>query len=89
MCSASWFSSTSTTPCRAEVLHGLDELRAASWQVGVATNGAASIQRAKLRATGIAGRVNGFFVSDEADACKPHAHHFAAAAARYGTVLVS
>ncbi|MFG2584496.1 HAD family hydrolase [Streptomyces malaysiensis] len=33
--------------CRPEVLVGLDELRAAGWRVGVATNGAVNIQGAK------------------------------------------
>ncbi|KUM86539.1 MULTISPECIES: HAD family hydrolase [Streptomyces] len=73
--------------CQAGVLDGLEELRAAGWRVGVATNGAADIQRAKLRATGISERVDGVFVSEEADARKPHTQHFALAAARCGTVL--
>ncbi|MDQ0951486.1 HAD superfamily hydrolase (TIGR01549 family) [Streptomyces phaeochromogenes] len=73
--------------CSAEVLDGLDELRAAGWRVGVATNGAVDIQRAKLRATGIAERVDGVFVSEEAGARKPQTRHFALAAARCGTVL--
>lgn len=71
--------------CPAEVLDGLDELRADGWRVGVATNGAVDIQRAKLRATGIAERVDGVFVSEEADARKPQTRHFALAAARCGT----
>ncbi|MGW0841429.1 HAD family hydrolase [Streptomyces sp. NPDC002787] len=73
--------------CPTEVLDGFDELRAAGWRVGVATNGAADIQRAKLRATGISERVDGVFVSEEADARKPQTRHFALAAARCGTVL--
>ncbi|MEU0208372.1 HAD family hydrolase [Streptomyces canus] len=73
--------------CPTEVLDGLDELRAAGWRVGVATNGAVDIQRAKLRAAGIAERVDGVFVSGEADARKPQTRHFALAAARCGTVL--
>ncbi|MCD9875359.1 HAD family hydrolase [Streptomyces guryensis] len=73
--------------CQAGVLNGLEELRAAGWRVGVATNGAADIQRAKLRATGISERVDGVFVSEEADARKPQTRHFALAAARCGTVL--
>ncbi|WNM29218.1 HAD-IA family hydrolase [Streptomyces sp. Li-HN-5-11] len=73
--------------CEAAVLEGLDELRAAGWRVGVATNGAVDIQRAKLRATGISQRVDGVFVSEEADVRKPHTRHFALAAARCGTVL--
>ncbi|MFJ2572863.1 HAD family hydrolase [Streptomyces halstedii] len=73
--------------CQARVLDGLEELRAVGWRVGVATNGAADIQRAKLRATGISECVDGVFVSEEADARKPHTRHFALAAARCGTVL--
>ncbi|MEU6546455.1 HAD-IA family hydrolase [Streptomyces sp. NPDC046859] len=73
--------------CPAEVLDGLDELRAAGWRVGVATNGAIDVQRAKLRATGISERVDGVFVSEEADARKPQPRHFALAAARCGSVL--
>ncbi|WP_030324182.1 HAD family hydrolase [Streptomyces sp. NRRL B-3229] len=73
--------------CPTEVLDGLDELRAAGWRVGVATNGAVDIQRAKLRAAGIAERVDGVFVSGEADARKPQTRHFALAAARCGTEL--
>ncbi|WP_055699778.1 HAD family hydrolase [Streptomyces silaceus] len=73
--------------CPTEVLDGLDELRASGWRVGVATNGAADIQRAKLQATGISEHVDGLFVSEEADARKPHTRHFALAAARCGTVL--
>ncbi|MGA6175122.1 HAD family hydrolase [Streptomyces sp. NPDC012600] len=73
--------------CQAGVLDGLEELRAAGWRVGVATNGATDIQRAKLRVTGISERVDGVFVSEEADARKPQTRHFALAAARCGTVL--
>lgn len=73
--------------CPAEVLDGLNELRAADWRVGVATNGAVDIQGAKLRATGIYERVDGVFVSEEADARKPQTRHFALAAARCGAVL--
>jgi putative hydrolase of the HAD superfamily len=73
--------------CPRDVLARLDELRAAGWRVGVATNGAADIQWAKLRATGIADRVDGAFVSGEADARKPDVRHFALAAARCGAAL--
>ncbi|MBO4254782.1 HAD-IA family hydrolase [Streptomyces griseorubiginosus] len=73
--------------CPAEVLDGLVELRAAGWRVGVATNGAVDIQHAKLRATGISKRVDGVFVSEEAEARKPLTRHFALAAARCGTGL--
>jgi HAD superfamily hydrolase (TIGR01549 family) len=73
--------------CPAEVLDGLDELRAAGRRVGVATNGATDIQRAKLGATGISERVDGVFVSEEADVRKPQTRHFALAASRCGAVM--
>lgn len=73
--------------CPGEILDGLDELRAVGWRVGIATNGATGIQRAKLQATGIAARVDGVFVSEEGDARKPQIQHFALAAGRCGTVL--
>ncbi|MEU0896993.1 HAD family hydrolase [Streptomyces massasporeus] len=73
--------------CPAAVLDGLNELRAVGWRVGVATNGAVDIQRAKLRATGISERVDGVFVSEEAGSRKPQTRHFALAAARCGAVL--
>lgn len=73
--------------CPAEVLGGLDELRAVGWRVGVATNGATDIQWAKLRATSIADHVDGVFISEEAGARKPDVRHFAMAAARCGAVL--
>jgi putative hydrolase of the HAD superfamily len=73
--------------CPGEVLGGLDELRAAGWRVGVATNGAVDIQWAKLRATGIAGHLDGAFVSEEGDARKPDVRHFELAAARCGAAL--
>ncbi|WP_406722883.1 HAD-IA family hydrolase [Streptomyces althioticus] len=73
--------------CPDEILDGLDELRGAGWRVGVATNGAVDIQRAKLTATGIAERVDGVFVSEEAGARKPQRRHFALAAGRCGAVL--
>ncbi|MEU9875226.1 HAD family hydrolase [Streptomyces phaeochromogenes] len=73
--------------CPAEVLDGLDELRAVGFRLGVATNGAVDMQRAKLQATGIAERVDGAFVSEEANASKPQPRHFALAAAHCGIAL--
>ncbi|MFF8947130.1 HAD family hydrolase [Streptomyces sp. NPDC014864] len=73
--------------CPAEILNGLDELRAAGWRVGIATNGAADIQHAKLQATGIYRRVDGVFISEEGGARKPQTRHFALAAARCGAAL--
>jgi putative hydrolase of the HAD superfamily len=73
--------------CPGEVLDGLDALRAAGWRVGVATNGAADIQWAKLRATGIVDHVDGAFVSGEGEVRKPEVRHFALAAVRCGASL--
>lgn len=73
--------------CPVEVLSGLDELRAAGWRVGVATNGAVDIQWAKLRATRIVDHVDGVFVSGEGDVRKPELRHFAMAAERCGASL--
>ncbi|MFD3542076.1 HAD family hydrolase [Streptomyces sp. NPDC058662] len=73
-----------TSVCPDEVLDGLDELRARGWRVGVVTNGAADIQGAKLRATGIAPRVHGVCVSAELGFRKPDPRIFAAAAGRCG-----
>ncbi|GAA4684444.1 HAD family hydrolase [Streptomyces chumphonensis] len=73
--------------CPPEVLDGLDALRSAGWRVGVATNGASDIQRAKLRSTRILQHVNGVFVSGEVDVRKPRTRHFALAAARCGATL--
>ncbi|MFJ6085844.1 HAD family hydrolase [Streptomyces sp. NPDC092369] len=53
----------------------------------MATNGAVDIQRAKLRAAGVAEHVDGVFVSGEADARKPQTRHFPLAASRCGTEL--
>lgn len=73
--------------CPADVLTGLDELRRHGWRIGIATNGATDIQRAKLRATGIHSRVEGVCISEEVAARKPEQEHFAQAAARCGTTL--
>ncbi|MFE3494610.1 HAD family hydrolase [Streptomyces sp. NPDC059175] len=70
--------------CPVEVLDGLDELRAEGWSVAVATNGSADIQWAKLRAAGIAHRVDAVCISEECGARKPHPRHFARAAERCG-----
>ncbi|MFD3807726.1 HAD family hydrolase [Streptomyces sp. NPDC058619] len=68
------------TSCPENVLEGLDTLRGSGWRVAVATNGPADIQRAKLRATGIAGHVDAVCVSGEVGVRKPDRGLFAAAA---------
>ncbi|MEU8945575.1 HAD family hydrolase [Streptomyces sp. NPDC048489] len=42
---------------------GLDALRGAGWTIGLATNGAGDVQRAKLAATGLAPLFDGICVS--------------------------
>lgn len=68
------------TSCPRDVLEGLDTLRESGWRVGVATNGSADIQWAKLHATGIAGHVDAVCVSGEIGVRKPDRGLFAAAA---------
>ncbi len=70
--------------CHPEMLARLDRLRAAGWTVGVLTNGATDIQRAKLVATGILGRVDAVCISEEAGVRKPDPEVFRIAAARCG-----
>ncbi|MEU7649885.1 HAD family hydrolase [Streptomyces huasconensis] len=73
--------------CRPEVLEGLAQLRAAAWTIGVITNGAGDIQRAKLAATGIAGLADGVAVSGDLEIRKPDLRLFQLAAARCGVNL--
>ncbi|MQT02811.1 HAD family hydrolase [Streptomyces jumonjinensis] len=73
--------------CRTAVLEGLARLRAAAWTIGIATNGASDIQRAKLAATGISELVNGVAVSGDLEVRKPDRRLFELAAARCGRDL--
>lgn len=66
---------------------GLEELRRTGWTIGIATNGAGDIQRAKLAATGLAPLFEGICVSEEIGVRKPAYGHFEAAAAMCGTLL--
>ncbi|MYY13487.1 HAD-IA family hydrolase [Streptomyces sp. SID4919] len=70
--------------CPPVVLAGLETLRADGWRIGIATNGAVDIQRAKLRATGIADRVDAVCTSQEVGARKPGSALFAEALRRCG-----
>ncbi|MDX6759501.1 HAD hydrolase-like protein [Streptomyces sp. F8] len=72
--------------CPAGVLAGLDELKARGWRVGVATNGSADIQHAKLDTTGIARRVHAVCVSEEHGVRKPDPRLFATATGLCGAV---
>ncbi|MFD5804911.1 HAD family hydrolase [Streptomyces sp. NPDC127020] len=66
---------------------GLEALRGAGWTIGIATNGAGDIQRAKLAATGLAHLFDGICVSGEAGARKPEHRFFEAAAGECGASL--
>ncbi|MFD5879492.1 HAD family hydrolase [Streptomyces yangpuensis] len=72
--------------CPEGVLEGLDELKGRGWRVGIATNGCADIQRAKLSATGIALHVHSVCVSAEVGVRKPDPRLFVAAAELCGAV---
>lgn len=73
--------------CRPEVLEGLARLRAAAWTIGVVTNGAGDIQRAKLAATGLAALVDGVAVSGDLEIRKPDLRLFELAASRCNVSL--
>jgi len=73
--------------CRPAVLKGLAQLRAAAWTIGIITNGAADIQRAKLAATGISDLVDGVAVSGDLEIRKPDRRLFELAVTRCGQNL--
>jgi putative hydrolase of the HAD superfamily len=70
--------------CPSETLGGLEQLRASGWTVGIVTNGASDVQRAKLRATGLDARVDAVCISDDIGVRKPDPDIFHAAADRCG-----
>ncbi|MFF2779952.1 HAD family hydrolase [Streptomyces sp. NPDC058052] len=76
-----------TVTCRPDVLEGLARLRAAGWTIGIVTNGAGDIQRAKLAATGLADLVDGAAVSGDLEIRKPDLRLFELAASRCGVSL--
>lgn len=73
--------------CRPEVLEGLGRLRAAAWTIGVITNGASDIQRAKLVGTGLADLVDGVAASGDLEIRKPDRRLFELGATRCGVSL--
>ncbi|GAB2949949.1 HAD family hydrolase [Streptomyces sp. NPDC059171] len=73
--------------CRPEVLEGLTRLREAAWTIGVITNGASDIQRAKIAATGLDALVDGVAVSGDLEIRKPDLRLFRLAASRCGANL--
>ncbi|MGX9923541.1 HAD family hydrolase [Streptomyces sp. NPDC002248] len=73
--------------CRPEVLEGLARLRAAAWTIGIITNGASDIQRAKLAGSGLASLADGVAVSGDLEIRKPNLRLFELAASRCGVSL--
>ncbi|MEU6219299.1 HAD family hydrolase [Streptomyces sp. NPDC047022] len=73
--------------CFPGVLEGLQELRREGWTLGIATNGAVDIQRAKLDVTGLTGLFDGVTISEGVGARKPERALFDAAAAACGVPL--
>ncbi|WP_432038690.1 HAD family hydrolase [Streptomyces cucumeris] len=73
--------------CRPQVLESLTRLRAATWTIGIATNGASDIQQAKLTAVGLDVLVDGIAVSGGTKIRKPDRGLFQLAAARCGVNL--
>lgn len=73
--------------CRPEAFEGLVHLRTAAWTIGIVTNGASDIQRAKLAATHLVDFVDGVAVSGDLDIRKPDRRLFELAALRCGVSL--
>ncbi|WP_121711949.1 HAD family hydrolase [Streptomyces sp. E5N91] len=73
--------------CRPAVLEGLTRLREVGWTIGVITNGAGDIQRAKLAGTGLASLVDGVAASGDLEIRKPDRRLFELAATRCGISL--
>ncbi|MET9187699.1 MULTISPECIES: HAD family hydrolase [Streptomyces] len=73
--------------CRPAVLKGLTRLRDVGWTIGVITNGAGDIQRAKLAGTGLANLVDGVAASGDLEIRKPDRRLFELGAARCGVTL--
>ncbi|MGW2050771.1 HAD family hydrolase [Streptomyces sp. NPDC001858] len=76
-----------TVSCRPPVLTGLARLRETGWTIGIATNGASEIQRAKLAAAGISDLVDGVAASGDQEIRKPDRRLFELAASRCGVSL--
>ncbi|MEU4729619.1 HAD family hydrolase [Streptomyces sp. NPDC023588] len=77
----------SSVTCRPKVLEGLAHLRVAGWTIGIVTNGAGDIQRAKLAGTGLTDLVDGVAVSGDLEIRKPDRRLFELAASRCGVNL--
>lgn len=66
------------------VLEGLARLRTTGWRVGILTNGASVIQRAKISAAGLTDMVDALVISEEIGVRKPEPAAFRVAVARCG-----
>ncbi|MEU9149374.1 HAD-IA family hydrolase [Streptomyces sp. NPDC048417] len=75
--------------CAPQVREWLRELRAAGWTIGIATNGAGDVQRAKLAAAGLTSFFDGICVSEEIGVRKPAYEHFETAALLCGSDLAA
>ncbi|MFK0281937.1 HAD family hydrolase [Streptomyces sp. NPDC090499] len=75
--------------CAPQVRERLRELRVAGWTLGIATNGAGDIQRAKLTAAGLTSLFDGICVSEEIGIRKPAYEHFETAASLCGSDLAA
>ncbi|MER6736547.1 HAD family hydrolase [Streptomyces puniciscabiei] len=73
--------------CRPAVYESLARLRAAAWMIGVVTNGASDIQRAKLTAAGLTDIIDGVAASGDLEIRKPDPRLFELAASRCGMNL--
>ncbi|MCX4778699.1 HAD family hydrolase [Streptomyces sp. NBC_01264] len=86
-----WSEYVSGMSARARCLPGLPgalaRMRASGWTLGVVTNGAVDIQRAKLEGAGLADLFDGVCASGEVGVRKPDLAVFQAAAERCGTTL--
>ncbi|MFF3402159.1 HAD family hydrolase [Streptomyces sp. NPDC002659] len=77
----------SATRCVPGAREGLLALRRAGWKLGLVTNGAGDIQRAKLEKAGLADTFHGTYISEEVGVRKPGRALFETAAAGCGRTL--
>ncbi|MFK0238228.1 HAD family hydrolase [Streptomyces vinaceus] len=70
---------------RTDAIEGIQLLRASGWTVGILTNGAGDIQRAKLAAAGLTDAVDAIAISEEIGTRKPDPAAFHTALALCGS----
>lgn len=70
---------------RTGAIKGIQQLRATGWKVGILTNGAGDIQRAKLSAAGLIAEVDAIAISEEIGIRKPDPAAFLTALALCGS----